>query len=36
MAHSIRAAYLWQNGEQYAYDASLEPPLCWILAPGKR
>ncbi len=31
--YAIRAAYLWQNGEHYAYDASQAPPLCWILAP---
>ncbi len=31
MAHAIRAAYLWQNGEYYTYDPGAEPPLCWIL-----
>ncbi len=33
MSYAIRAAYLWQNGEYYIYDASISPPLCWILAP---
>ncbi|OQB42712.1 MAG: putative outer membrane protein pmp6 precursor [Candidatus Hydrogenedentes bacterium ADurb.Bin179] len=33
IAYAIRAAYLWQNGEQYAYDANGTPPLCWILQP---
>ncbi len=32
MAHAIRAAYLWQNGEAYGYDGAYNPPLCWILA----
>ena len=31
MAYAIRAAYLWQNGEDYVYDAAQEPPLCWML-----
>ncbi|MBP7869403.1 MAG: hypothetical protein KA031_01810, partial [Candidatus Hydrogenedentes bacterium] len=29
MSYAIRAAYLWQNGEWYAYDAGEEPPMCW-------
>ncbi len=33
LGHAIRAAYLWQNGEVYAYDAAQDPPLCWILPP---
>lgn len=33
MNYAIRAAYLWQNGEQYAYDAGQVPSMCWILAP---
>ncbi len=33
IAYAIRAAYLWQNGEQYAYDAEQAPPLSWVLAP---
>lgn len=33
MAYAIRAAYIWQNGEQYTYDAEQAPPLCWVLAP---
>ncbi|OQB34556.1 MAG: Internalin-A precursor [Candidatus Hydrogenedentes bacterium ADurb.Bin179] len=33
MNYAIRAAYLWKNGEGYAYDAGQAPPLCWILAP---
>ncbi len=33
IAYAIRAAYLWQNGERYAYDPGASPPLCWILAP---
>ena len=36
MSYAIRAAYLWQNGEGYAYNGSLEPPLCWELpAPAE-
>ncbi|GEM_PF-867802 len=31
MTHAIRAAYIWQNGEQYRYDPAADPPLCWIL-----
>jgi len=31
IGHAIRGAYLWQNGERYGYDASAQPPLCWIL-----
>ncbi len=31
MAYAIRAAYLWQNGEIYHYDAAQDPPLCWAL-----
>ncbi len=31
MSYAIRAAYLWQNGEGYAYDASLDPRMCWEL-----
>ncbi len=31
IAHAIRAAYLWQNGELYHYDAAQEAPLCWAL-----
>ncbi len=33
LAYAIRAAYIWQNGEQYIYDAEQAPPLCWVLAP---
>ncbi len=33
IGYAIRAAYLWQNGEQYAYDARETPPMCWVLAP---
>ncbi len=33
MAYAIRAAYIWQKGEQYLYDGSAVPPMCWILAP---
>ncbi len=33
MTNAIRAAYIWQNGQGYAYDSSLAPPMCWILAP---
>jgi len=32
MAYAIRAAYLWQNGEGYAYDPAELPPLCWVLS----
>jgi len=31
MADSIRAAYLWQNGEAYRYDTGQAPPMCWVL-----
>lgn len=31
MAHAIRAAYLWQNGEYYMFDPDSAPPLCWVL-----
>ena len=31
IAYAIRAAYLWQNGEDYTYDPQATPPLCWIL-----
>ena len=31
MSYAIRAAYLWQRGEGYAYNGSLEPPMCWEL-----
>ena len=33
IAYAIRAAYLWQNGEEYHYDAGQEPPVCWVLGP---
>ena len=33
MSYAIRAAYLWQNGEQYHYEASEDSPLCWVLGP---
>ncbi len=33
IAYAIRAAYLWQNGEQYTYDVEQAPPLCWVLSP---
>ncbi|OQB30169.1 MAG: hypothetical protein BWY09_03005 [Candidatus Hydrogenedentes bacterium ADurb.Bin179] len=33
IAYAIRAAYIWQNGEQYGYDGNFSPPLCWILMP---
>jgi len=29
MAYAIRAAYLWQNGEQYHYDFTQVEPMCW-------
>lgn len=31
LAYAIRAAFLWQNGEKYQYDAEHEQPLCWAL-----
>ncbi|HOC71027.1 MAG TPA: formylglycine-generating enzyme family protein, partial [Candidatus Hydrogenedentes bacterium] len=34
LAYAIRAAYLWQNGEDYVYDAAQDPPLCWVLDPA--
>ncbi len=33
IGYAIRAAYLWQNGEQYIYDENIAPPLCWMLIP---
>ncbi len=33
IGHAIRAAYLWQNGEGYVYDAGQAPPMCWVLSP---
>ncbi|HOC71145.1 MAG TPA: hypothetical protein PKO23_20265, partial [Candidatus Hydrogenedentes bacterium] len=33
MAYAIRAAYIWQKGELYRYDAEQAPPMCWVLAP---
>ncbi len=33
IGYAIRAAYLWQNGEQYIYDPNSTPPLCWVLVP---
>ncbi len=33
IAYAIRAAYLWQNGENYIYDSAEAPPLCWALVP---
>ena len=32
MAYAIRAAYIWQKGEYYSYDAEQAPPMCWVLA----
>jgi len=31
LAYAIRAAYIWQKGERYTYDAGQTPPLCWTL-----
>jgi len=31
MNYAIRAAYIWQNGEPYAYDPQAAPPLCWVV-----
>ncbi|HOH28817.1 MAG TPA: hypothetical protein PLC40_03995 [Candidatus Hydrogenedentes bacterium] len=33
MAYAIRAAYLWQNGEQYVFNGASVPPTCWVLEP---
>ncbi len=33
IAYAIRAAYIWQNGENYFYDGGIAPPLCWELMP---
>ncbi len=33
MGYAIRAAYIWQAGEYYYYDDTLEPPMCWIPIP---
>ncbi len=32
IGYAIRAAYLWQNGENYIYIPEEDPPLCWELA----
>ena len=32
LGYAIRAAYLWQNGETYAYDPESAAPMCWVLA----
>ncbi len=32
IGYAIRAAFLWQNGERYRYNAEEAPPLCWELA----
>lgn len=29
MPYAIRAVYIWQVGEFYSFDSSLESPLCW-------
>lgn len=34
MNYAIRAAFLWQKGEQYTYNPEEEPPLCWELPPS--
>ncbi|OQB99629.1 MAG: hypothetical protein BWX80_03628 [Candidatus Hydrogenedentes bacterium ADurb.Bin101] len=31
MEYAIRAAYLWQNGEDYIYNSEEAEPLCWEL-----
>jgi len=31
IGYAIRAAYIWQNGEQYVYMPIVVPPLCWVL-----
>ncbi len=31
MEYAIRAAYLWQNGEDYTYNSEEAEPLCWDL-----
>ena len=33
MAYAIRAAYLWQNGEGYHYEAGESVPMCWVPVP---
>lgn len=33
IGYAIRAAFLWQNGERYLYNAEETPPLCWELTP---
>ncbi len=32
MTNAIRAVYLWQVGEFYAYNPENTPPLCWVPA----
>ena len=35
ISYVTRAAYLWKNGEVYAYDSQQgEPPLCWVSGAG--
>lgn len=30
LSYVTRAGFIWRNGETYRFDASLEPPRCWI------
>lgn len=32
--HVTRAALLWKEGERYHFDASQEPPMCWVPGAG--
>ena len=33
MGYAIRAAYLWQLGGFYGFDANEAPPRCWVVLP---
>ncbi len=35
IAYAIRAAYLWQNGENYHYEPGESAPLCWALGAAE-
>ena len=30
LSYVTRAGFIWRNGETYRFDASFEPPRCWI------
>jgi hypothetical protein len=32
--YATRAGMLWRKSENYDYDSSLDPPMCWIIPAG--